>query len=313
MNNHHNLATGSLVLLVLGIGCSNENGAAPSGNGGSVVTLGGATATAGGAVGTGGATANATAPACTAPVTQKRHPGVYDYKSCNECHTDLLGGWVYSNAKADAWIPGATVTLTNSDNTTLVATSAVDGFFHLLDATMATTTAFTPCVSLCNDKTCATQPHTSLDCQSANCHGGANRAIYVTQTGVGGAPFTGTNCTPPASGGPRMHYPEFDDQTCVTCHPTNAGYIGGYVYDSVTGPNPVAMATVTITPNGGTPITAVTGPGGMFQFSAPFTAPYTACVSKCPNTVCSTAVSHPNTDDCATCHNSTTNLRIHVP
>jgi hypothetical protein len=225
----------------------------------------------------------------------------------------MLGGWVYSNAAGDAWAESATVTLNNSDQTTIIAQTAIDGFF-LLKGQIGS--SFTPCVSRCGKNNCAQEPHRSADCQSANCHGAPNHLINlggpIASGSQGGASGTG-NCHPPTSGGPRMHYPEYDGQTCanVFCHGAASGYLGGYVYDGIASSVPVSMATITITPQGGVPITAVTGPGGMFQVKGTLSAPYTACVSKCPDNACSSAVTHTNTDDCSSCH--TDKLRIHLP
>jgi len=247
---------------------------------------------------------------CTVPdPAVRRHPGTYDYESCSVCHADLWGGWVYSNAYGDAYVPAATVTLTYADSSTVSAPTASDGFFHLLEPVAA---SFTPCVSRCSERTCATQPHTSLDCQSAGCHGATGRLIYLTSSsggagGIGGA--SPGDCIPPASGGPRVHDPSFDGQTCVTCH--EPGYVGGYVYDGVTSTTPVSQATLTVTPDGGAPLTAVSGPGGFFQIVGAFTAPYQVCVSKCPDTLCAAPATHATTADCSTCHTSA--LRIHLP
>lgn len=295
------LATGmNLSLFVLGAsvcaaGCVNasnasgESAGAPS----SSVTMG-----SGGQTGTGGAS-------CAAPATTVRpHPGEYDYKSCVDCHGDTYwGGWVYANAAGDAWVSQATVTLTSADGTSISMLGAKDGFFHLNRAEVAVPASFTPCVTKCSDRVCASTVHKSADCQTAACHGTSGRLIYVNdgaRQGAGGTGSTGTNCIAAKSGGPRMHDPEFDLQTCATCHVSS--YIGGYVYDGIASDTPVAMATLTLTPDNGAPITAVTGPGGMFQIVGKFSAPYQVCVSKCPQTRCSSAASHPNTDDCVTCH-----------
>jgi hypothetical protein len=219
----------------------------------------------------------------------------------------MRGGWVYTNAQGDAWVESATVTLANGDGTTVTAQTAVDGFF-LLEGTVTET--FTPCVSRCDNETCAAEPHTSTDCQNAACHGAMGRLIHVAQSGVaantGG---TSGDCMPPASGGPRMHYPDYDLQRCALCH--DATYVGGYVYDGITSNTAVSMATLTLTPANGVPITAVTGPGGMFRVVGNFTAPYTACVSKCPDKACSAPSTHTTTEDCVVCHNAA--LRIHLP
>jgi hypothetical protein len=97
-------------------------------------------------------------------------------------------------------------------------------------------------------------------------------------------------------------------------------YKGGYLYNGVRGTTTVAEATLTITPLNGPPITVITGPDGMFFLGTidgttvtPYTlnAPYDVCVSKCPNTVCAAAGTHPNADDCRICHNQ--GLKIYLP
>ncbi|MBN1610839.1 MAG: hypothetical protein JW940_29680 [Polyangiaceae bacterium] len=258
--------------------------------------------------------------ACSPPATRTElHPGDYDYESCSACHTDWWGGWLYNNRAGDAWVAGATVTITNDDGSQLSAITEQEGFFFL-EGTFGAT--FTPCVSKCPHTLCATEVHTSSDCQTPACHGGKDRLIYLPQDPpaqtTGGS--TGSGCTPPASGGPRVHSARLYDKSendCRICH--DATYTGGYVYDGLTSNAAVSMATVTITPASGAPITAVTGPGGMFflgdlgppSVRIPLVAPYTACVSKCPNTLCS--ATHTTTDDCSTagCHDA--RLRIYLP
>jgi hypothetical protein len=251
------------------------------------------------------------------------HPGNYDYEGCEKCHAGTnpyWGGWLYDNALGDAWIGGATVTLSNSDGTAVTAPTADDGFFYFSGGIGA---AFLPCVSKCPDTVCAQATHTSSSCQDAACHGGKGRSIYLSQSqvapGTGGA-GGGTGCAPPLSGGARVHAARDYDhsyQSCRICH--DERYTGGYVYDGVTSSTPVAMVSVTITPVDGAPITVATGPGGMFflgEVGSPSTplelrAPYTACVSKCPTTLCSAASTHTTTANCGDCHNET--LRIYLP
>lgn len=284
------LSSGGAALSSGGVSSSGSGGAAPGGTGGQGASTGGE-------------------PCVPAPTDARRHPGVYDYKSCDSCHSGMLGGWVYSNAAGDAWLAGATVTVRNSDGTTVVAPTAVDGFFHL-EGTI--TSSFTPCVSRCSDEFCAANAHSSTDCQNAACHGAKDHLIYLAQPGSAGTGGSsgGSDCTAPASGGPRMHYPDYDDQSCGQfCH--DPSYVGGYLYNGVSGTEPVSMATLTLTPTNGTPMVAVTGPGGMFQIQGQLTAPYTACVSKCPDKVCSAPTTHTTTDECYVCHVPT--LRIHLP
>ncbi|MBN2197446.1 MAG: hypothetical protein JW751_32000 [Polyangiaceae bacterium] len=310
----------SLIALALDVaGCGRKGDEGPAGNasdGASGAITGGGGSSGGGTAttghsGTGGLqTSGGTVDPCAVPdPTVRSHPGTYDYESCAVCHPDMWGGWVYSNAVGEAWVPAATVTLNNTDGTAVSAPTAANGFFHL---TGATTSTFTPCVSRCSDETCATRGHDSLDCQNANCHGSTGHLIYLTLSDSGSGGTGGSNpgdCIPPASGGPRMHDTSFDDQTCTTCH--RPGYLGGYVYDGVVSRTPVPQATLTITPEGGTPLAAVTGPGGFFQILGDLAAPYQVCVSKCPDTVCALKTSHTTAADCSTCH--TPALRIHLP
>jgi hypothetical protein len=255
--------------------------------------------------------------ACSAPATRTElHPGDYDYESCSKCHTDWWGGWLYNNPAGDAWVAGATVSVTSNDGSQITAITEAEGFFFL-EGTFGST--FTPCVSKCPNVLCATEVHSSSDCQTPACHGGKGRLIYLPQESPAQNPG-GTACAPPASGGPRVHSARLYDTSendCRICH--DATYTGGYVYDGPTSNTAVPMATVTITPAGGSPITAVTGPGGMFclgdmgppSVRIPLTAPYTACVSRCPTTLCS--ATHATTEDCsiAGCHDA--RLRIYVP
>ena len=269
----------------------------------------------------------ATAGVCSAPGTlTERHPGNLDYESCTKCHADTdtwgWGGWVYNNAAGDDWVAGATVTITNDDGSKVTALTEEFGFFTLRKQGPIGS-KYAACVSKCPYTLCSTTPHTSPDCQTSNCHGAKNLLIYLPQgspaQGTGGSGGT-TNCKAPAPGGPRVHAAkDYDssDRDCQICH--DSTYTGGYVYDGVTSNNVVSMATVTIKPATGAQITAVSGPGGMIflgQYDSsgvttvPLTAPYTACVSKCPNTACSDAGTHTNTDDCSTCHND--QLRIYL-
>ena len=261
-----------------------------------------------------GGTSTGGAPCALPPDTARTHPGNFDNRSCNSagCHVQFVGGWVYTNAAADGLVGQATVTLTSSDGSQVTAQTASDGFFQLEGAV---TSPFTPCVVKCEDEACATEPHTSTDCQGSSCHGADNQRIHLTQgpvepQGTGGV-AAGEDCTPPASGGPHVHVAaEYNTVACQICH--DQLYTGGFLYDGITGTTTVAQATITLTPeNGGAALTAVTGLDGMFYFEGIVPSPYTVCVSKCPNTVCGSAVSHSGPDDCRTCHDDT--QRIYLP
>lgn len=324
--NLRTIVLAALALVSIGSGgCGNSSasgsagGASSSGDGGtssgsdSLTATGGKQTSTTGAGGSGKSGSGTGGSNCVLTDSNERpHPGVFDYESCTVCHGNVYwGGWVYSNALGDAWVANATVTLEGADGSTVAMHTAKDGFFSLKQLETEVPSVFTPCVSRCADRKCATKQHKNADCQSADCHGSTGKLIYLgnEKSGNGGTTSTGTNCVPPASGGPRVHDSQYDGQTCAVCH--DSSYVGGYVYDGVTSTTPVSMATVTLTPEDGSPIKVITGPGGMFQVPGDFNAPYKACVSKCPDTRCSSSASHPNTDDCATCHNE--KLRIHVP
>ena len=246
---------------------------------------------------------------CTAPVPGARtHPGNFDTDSCNraDCHTGVVGGWLYNNAAGDRWIGEATITITSSDGTVVAGISASDGFFQLNGPI---TPPYMACASLCPDTTCTITAHLDTDCQNPACHGGTSPRVYLTQAadipstgGAGGTGGGGGNCIPPASGGPRTHVAsEYDTFGCRMCH-MEEGYTGGFLYDGIDSTTPVAQATFTLTAQDGTVLTAVSGPGGMFYFPGLVPAPYTICVSKCPDTVCSGPENHPDDTDCRECH-----------
>lgn len=245
------------------------------------------------------------------------HTGNFDTKSCNTmgCHADFVGGWLYTDAKGEEWIPEATVTVTNEDGTVVTAVTASDGFFSLIGNSQMIgkiPASYKACVSKCPDTVCSTTPHTSADCQSSACHGGDSPRIYLTQnTGSASAGSGGAaTCADLPSGGPKAHNVEYDDQECWICH-DKGKYTGGFLYDGMTSNTPVARATVTLTPKSGAPLTAVTGPFGLFYFPGTIKAPYTACVKKCQDSICSADGTHTTPDDCRACHDETT--RIHLP
>lgn len=304
------------------IGCnSNDESGGSAGTGGSTST----------GASIGGSTAATTAIACTQAVPgAKTHPvGNYDNLSCNKanCHVGEIGGWVYVSKNGYPWVSGATITITNTDDTVLTTTSADDGFFRF-ETGAKVTPEYKVCVSKCPSTDCNLTPHTSTDCLSAGCHALPTLRVYVTTPNLGGTGGTGgaasgTNCTPPVSGGPYTHlesgFSVTNNQPCVNCH--ELPYIGGYLYDGPTSSKTVAEATLVVTPASGTPLTAVTGPDGMFFFGTDatvtvpqaITAPYTACVSKCPTaTVCSITNGHTTTADCGTCHDGTTTGKVYL-
>ena len=296
-------------------GCSNGSGPASPGN-----------------AGTGGA-APSTLPCISADTGPRPHDyGNFDYRSCNGtgCHDNWYGGWVYASAAGVPWITGATITITNSDGTTKSAVSGSTGFFYLEYLPTETVTgSYVACASKCPTTYCSTTTHSNRDCQTSGCHSSPTQRIFVgSGAGTGGTSGTGgsgagtTKCTPPASGGPYVHSSATTGQTPCSyggCH-TAPAFLGGFVFDGITSDTSVAEATVTITPTSGTPLTAVTGPDGMFFLGTrngatgtPFTlnAPYTTCVSKCPKMVCSSGTTnHTTAADCSTCHDSSNRIYL---
>jgi len=298
---------------------------------------GGATTTAtttGGAIGTGGAGTGGAPIPCTPEATEEttHSAGNYDNVSCNkaDCHQGYVGGWVYASAKGYPWVAGATITIINQDGTQLSAVSGSDGFLDLgVDPVISS--PYTVCASKCPSVDCNLTTHTSVDCLSANCHALKTQRIYVTTptAGTGGSgPVAGDNCAQPAAGGPYVHletiYSATQNMACVYCHSNvTPSYKGGFLYDGPESTTTVEGATITLAPEDGSPpLTAVTGPGGMFFFgnygttttASEIPAGYAPCVSKCPTSaICSTAAEHPNNADCGTCHNNLTTGKVYLP
>jgi hypothetical protein len=113
-----------------------------------------------------------------------------------------------------------------------------------------------------------------------------------------------------AVSGARIHPGNFDYRGCNGgdgggCH---SNYSGGWLYTDTKGDQPVAEATVTVTNDDGTTVTAVAASDGFFsligtsQMVGKIPGTYKVCVSKCPDTVCSTST-HVG-EDCQTsaCH-----------
>jgi hypothetical protein len=104
---------------------------------------------------------------------------------------------------------------------------------------------------------------------------------------------------------------------CLTCHGKSnpsggvAMKIAGTIYSAATGGSGVSGATVTVTPASGSPIKMVTGSSGNFYSNSAITFPATVQVSKCPDTA--TMPMTISTADCNSCHDGTTNVRIHLP
>ncbi len=312
--------------LLCALACSSEGGDSSDQGGGA--PLGGAPAWGG--AGGGGIAEVGGAPSsmggCIEPVTgARKHPGCYDTRGCasGDCHNAWSGGWLYTDRAGCQPVSDATITIENPDGSVVSGVSAVDGFFSLIGANAEIGrigVPYVPCVSKCPNSVCGSKAtHTAVDCQTSDCHGAPNQLIYLTgqdssacvaPPGVGGG--GPTDCIPATPGGPRTHTPDqFDNQACQVCH--DQLYTGGFLYDSPERGNPVWQATVTLTPVGGTPQTALTGPGGMFYFPGLVTAPYDVCVSKCPDRICAPAGTHVNQRDCRRCHNGEDAAWIHLP
>lgn len=146
-------------------------------------------------------------------------------------------------------------------------------------------------------------------------YGGAGTGVTAggagSTTSAGGSSST-VACTPEAMGTLLHPVGNYDNLSCnkADCH---TGYVGGWVYASAKGYPWVAGATVTITNQDGTTLTARSSETGFFDFgpSPKISSPYKVCVSKCPNTDCN-LTAHTSTDCLSSgCHALPT-LRIYV-
>jgi hypothetical protein len=314
---------GSLLgaLVVLSESCGSNVLTVPSATGGQRADGGtGPSSTGGTSGGTGGFPIPACTPEAKGPRTHTA--GNYDNLSCRKpgCHLLEVGGWVYASREGYPWVGGVTVTIFNTDGTSLSIVSGEDGFFSFGQEAHITS-PYGVCASKCPSTDCNVTLHTSVDCLAPGCHTSPIQRIYVTTPGVGGTGGTGgtsgQNCIPPTSGGPYVHletvYSAYNNQPCTNCH-ADPDYIGGFLYDGPTSNRTVPEATVTLTSTNGTRLTAVTGPDGMYFFGRndvittpeSLSPPFTPCVSKCPiGTICS-PTEHTTTADCGTCHDTYT-------
>ena len=101
---------------------------------------------------------------------------------------------------------------------------------------------------------------------------------------------------------------------CTSCHNGGGGptkwYVSGTLYDSVTGTNPIAGATIHVTDAAGQKLTLISALNGNFYTGTAVTYPVTVSASRCPSTVAmSGQVQAPG--GCNGCHSST--FRIHLP
>lgn len=101
---------------------------------------------------------------------------------------------------------------------------------------------------------------------------------------------------------------------CSGCHNGGGGptqwFVSGTLYDTVTGTNPVAGATIHVTDAAGQKLTLISALNGNFYTGTAVTYPVTVSASRCPSTVkMSGQVGAPG--GCNGCHNSS--FRIHLP
>ena len=103
-------------------------------------------------------------------------------------------------------------------------------------------------------------------------------------------------------------------QECQGCHAPGRGaptfYVGGTLYNAVSGGAAVAGATINVTDANGKTVKIISATNGNFWTSTSLTFPITVNASLCPSTVpMSSAVT--GNGACNNCHNST--FRVHVP
>ena len=211
---------------------------------------------------------------------------------------------------------GVTITITNTDGSSLSIVSGEDGFFSFGQSANISS-PYGVCASKCPSTDCNVTPHTSVDCLAPGCHTSPIQRIYVTTPDLGGTGGTGGRERPGLRGrrqlAPYVHlegvYSATNNQPCTACH-ADPDFIGGFLYDGPTSIRTVAEATITVTPPNGPALTTVTGPDGMYFFgknaitaiAQALPTPFTPCVSKCPiGTICS-PTQHTTNADCGTCH-----------
>jgi hypothetical protein len=100
---------------------------------------------------------------------------------------------------------------------------------------------------------------------------------------------------------------------CQACHGGGGAprfYVGGTLYNKVSGGTAVAGATIEITDAGGKTVKAVSANNGNFWTTTPLTYPIKVAASLCPNTLPMTATVG-GKGACNNCHNAT--FRVHVP
>ncbi len=103
-------------------------------------------------------------------------------------------------------------------------------------------------------------------------------------------------------------------QECQGCHAPGGGaptfYVGGTLYNAVTGGAAVAGATLNVTDAAGKKVKIISATNGNFWTSTALTYPLTLDASLCPATLPMSATVGSN-GACNNCHNST--FRVHLP
>jgi hypothetical protein len=102
--------------------------------------------------------------------------------------------------------------------------------------------------------------------------------------------------------------------SCMGCHAPGGGaitfYVGGTLYNAVSGGAAVAGATINVTDAAGTKLKIITANNGNFWTTTALSYPLTVDASLCPSTIAmSSTVASPG--GCNNCHTST--FRVHVP
>lgn len=123
-----------------------------------------------------------------------------------------------------------------------------------------------------------------------------------------------SNCDPAVTPATNGHHNPGKD--CHGCHDGSRSAplwtVSGTLYDSVSGANPVAGATLHITDARGQSLTLITQGNGNFYTGTPVTYPLTVSGSQCPyNVAMSGTVPAPASCNAAGCHAS--GFRIHLP
>lgn len=124
---------------------------------------------------------------------------------------------------------------------------------------------------------------------------------------------TPITCIPPTlTTGDGNHNAGMDCLSChgdVTMELDSRWTVAGTLYDTATGTNPLAGATIIVTDADGKELSLVSASNGNFFTTEPVTLPLSVRASACPDDI---TMSSPATDgSCNTCH--TDAMRIHLP